>query len=171
MFVRSGEDFIVAIMEQYLKAKHYTSGPDFLINGKACEVKGSYSDFADSLKQLGNYVISKKYTDVVAILPVDFLAGLYKLYTFHLFCEIIKTVSGKDLVLILVGISEDKKTARIKSVKGADLLQMVEVRVPVEILVRQKDEMIQGVNIRKIEKALTRSLESLVAYSGVKVSL
>jgi len=84
------EEIVVNVMERYLKAKHYHSGPDFHAAGKAYEAKGSDSDFADTLDQLSDYAFSGKYTEVNAVFPVDFLASAYKIQVFHLFCRILE---------------------------------------------------------------------------------
>lgn len=80
------------IMAHYFKTKNIKavlqkgSGPDFLEEGTAVELKGSKSGFDRAIRQFVNYTLLGKYRALSVAFPYDFLdAG--KLVRFTLFCE------------------------------------------------------------------------------------
>lgn len=86
------EPVVKQIMAHYFKVKDVKavqqkgSGPDFLEEGSAVELKGTKGGFDRAIRQFVNYTLIGKYRALSVAFPYDFLdAG--KLARFSLFCE------------------------------------------------------------------------------------
>lgn len=82
------------------------AGPDFIVDGKAVEVKGTKFDLERALKQCWDY--AQKYIEVAVALPVDSF-NLDRLWTFHNISRIIKKVRNFPLRFYLIAESEKEK--------------------------------------------------------------
>jgi len=81
------------------------AGPDFIVDGKAVEVKGTKFDLERALRQCWNY--AQKYIDIAVALPVDCF-NLNNLWVFSTLSEMIYDVRGFPLKFYLIAESEEK---------------------------------------------------------------
>lgn len=82
------------------------AGPDFIVDGKAVEVKGTKFDLERALKQCWDY--AQKYTEVAIALPVDSF-DLNRLWAFYSISCIIEIMRDFPLKFYLIAESEVEK--------------------------------------------------------------
>jgi len=104
------EDIMVKIAERYferqkIKPIRQKTGPDFLLEGKAIEVKGSNSKFNYALSQFWDYTL--KYRGLMTIFPTDFLSTPSRLFNFHLFCNLALSLAQRYIEVVLVCKDDD----------------------------------------------------------------
>ena len=106
------EDTSKQVMSAYFELKGIRAvpskgaGPDFIVEGKAVEVKGTKFDLERALKQCWDY--AQKYIDVAIALPVDSF-NLDRLWAFYNLSRIIKKVRDFPLKFYLIAESEKEK--------------------------------------------------------------
>lgn len=97
------EKLMIEIAEKYFERESVKairqrgSGPDFLLDGRAIEVKGSNAKFSPAIAQLLDYAF--KYSGLTVILPIDLLSNPTNLLNFHLLC----CLARRTIDTILVG--------------------------------------------------------------------
>jgi hypothetical protein len=82
------------------------AGPDFIVDGKAVEVKGTVFDLERALKQCWDY--AQKYTEVAIVLPADSF-DLDQLWIFYVLSEFVYRVRDFPLKFYLIAESEEEK--------------------------------------------------------------
>jgi len=82
------------------------AGPDFIVDGKAIEVKGTKFDLERALKQCWDY--AQKYIEVAISLPVDSF-DLDHLWAFYNLSRIIEKVRNFPLKFYLIAESEEEQ--------------------------------------------------------------
>jgi len=106
------EDTAKRVMSTFFKLKGIRAvpskgaGPDFIVDGKAVEVKGTKFDLERALRQCWDY--AQKYIEVAIALPVDSF-NLDHLWAFHNLTRIIDNVRGFPLKFYLIAESEEEK--------------------------------------------------------------
>ena len=106
------EDIAKQVMSAYFELKGIRAvpsrgaGPDFIVDGKAVEVKGTKFDLERALKQCWDY--AQKYIAVAIALPVDSF-NLDRLWAFQNLSRIIKDVRDFPLKFYLIAESEEKE--------------------------------------------------------------
>jgi len=103
------EDVMIKIIQAYferekIKAHRQEVAPDFLLDGKACEVKGSDSEFRSALNQFFSY--AQKYNGLITAFPTDFLSASSRLFEFHLFVSLASALFQRSIEVILVSEHE-----------------------------------------------------------------
>lgn len=103
------EDTAKRVMSTFFKLKGIKAipsrgaGPDFIVDGKAVEVKGTKFDLERALKQCWDY--AQKYIEVSIALPVDSF-NLDRLWAFYRISKIIEKMRDFPLKFYLIAESE-----------------------------------------------------------------
>jgi hypothetical protein len=106
------EDIARRVMSTYFKLKGVRAipsrgaGPDFIVDGKAVEVKGTKFDLERALKQCWDY--AQKYIEVAIALPVDSF-NLDRLWALYNLSRIIEEMRDFPLKFYLIAESEEEK--------------------------------------------------------------
>jgi hypothetical protein len=106
------EDTAKKVMLTFFKLKGIRAvpskgaGPDFIVEGKAVEVKGTVFDLERALKQCWDY--AQKYSGVAIALPTDSF-DLDRLWAFMNLSDYIEKLRGFPLKFYLIAESEEKK--------------------------------------------------------------
>lgn len=101
------EKLMVKIAEKYFEkesikpVRQRGSGPDFLLDGRAIEVKGSNARFRLAIAQFLDYVF--KYKGLMVILPIDLLSTPINLLHFYILCSFAR----RTIETVLVGKEND----------------------------------------------------------------
>jgi hypothetical protein len=162
--IRMEEEEMRLIMIKYfamkgiraVPSKGQASGPDFHIDGKAVEVKGSTHDFTRMLKQLVDY--ARKYNAVELALPFDGLTLLQAAQLNGLY-HLIKTVRKIRLKVYVVA----PKSGLIRQ----NSFYVKEFEEPYGILTNMSTPTTSGLGLdhKNPDSTLDKALENLINYS------
>jgi hypothetical protein len=135
------EELAQKIMAKYLeerdwkvKLKSRPSGPDFLYQGKAIEVKGSDLSVTTAALQFARY--AHEYTEFGIAFPVDALNGK-NLIQIHFLSQIWSRMFGKSLTLYLI-TEQDDRYGVSKIYNANDLLGRICYYLTQEDILREK---------------------------------
>lgn len=118
------EDTVIKIAERFFERENIKprrqerAGVDFIIEGKAIEIKATNSDFSSALAQFLDYAL--KYRGLMLIFPTDFLSNPLRIINFHLFSHLALGLANKSVELVL--IAEDEHFYYLKKFGSAQVL-------------------------------------------------
>jgi len=156
------EDTVIKIVQRFferegIKPIRQRTGVDFILKGKAIEVKGSNSKFNRSLLQLSDYIL--KYSGLILIFPTDFLSSPSRLFNFQLLCSLASSLAHMSIEVVLV--DEKNEYYYLRKLSSAHtLLNDITYQIAHRLIDEEKGmkEILENLNTY-IQKAFSRIVE------------